>query len=739
MRQLSAFALLAIAAAAQPVPRAGVAGVLGFEHGWAGGSPTPWAGTTDAAIDDQVFRSGRFAARIQRGATSTGTFSALFITVPAEFQGRTLEWRGYLKNDGVSDAVALWARVDGPSGTLAFSTTQGMQVNGTRDWTEYSVSVALSGEARQVVAGFLLSGTGTVWADDFTMLVDGRPIADAPARPPSVLERDREFDSGSRVAVSALSDIQVRNLVTLARVWGFLKYHHPAVGAGEYQWDYELFRILPNVLASSDASEANRVIYEWVARFGSPDCVNCATLNTEQAHLLPQLAWIDDSDALGTELSEALQSVYRRREARSSQFYVRFLAGAGNPSFENELTYPQMRPGDSGFQLLALFRYWNMIEYFFPYRDVISDDPEGWVRALAESIPGIATANTLLGYQQELIKFIAKINDTHANLWSSLSARPPIGLCQLPADIRFVEGKAYVIRNNSRAPVQSGLGAGDLILRLDGTAVEDLIAEWTPYYAASNEPTRLRDIGNYMTLGHCGPVSVTLDRAGETVAVQETRVPLSTLDLSRMNRHDRLGDTFQKLADDIAYLKLGTVVAANSRRYIEQAEGTRGLIIDIRNYPAEFVVFTLGQHLVDRPGEFVRFTRGDAANPGAFHWGPTAALTPAAPRYTGKIVILIDEVTQSQAEYTTMAFRTAPGAVVIGSTTAGADGNVSTVPLPGNLRSLFSGIGVFYPDKRPTQRIGIIPDIELRPTIQGLREGRDELIDEAIRIIRSGP
>jgi C-terminal processing protease CtpA/Prc len=56
---------------------------------------------------------------------------------------------------------------------------------------------------------------------------------------------------------------------------------------------------------------------------------------------------------------------------------------------------------------------------------------------------------------------------------------------------------------------------------------------------------------------------------------------------------------------------------------------------------------------------------------------------PREPRFTGKVVILVDEVTQSQAEYTTMAFRVAPDAVVVGSTTAGADGNVSRIPLPG--------------------------------------------------------
>ena len=78
---------------------------------------------------------------------------------------------------------------------------------------------------------------------------------------------------------------------------------------------------------------------------------------------------------------------------------------------------------------------------------------------------------------------------------------------------------------------------------------------------------------------------------------------------------------------------------------------------------------------------------------------------------------------------------TAPNATVVGSTTAGADGNVSAIPLPGGLRSMISGIGVFYPDKKPTQRVGIVPDVEARPTLLGIRSGRDEVLEVALRHI----
>jgi C-terminal processing protease CtpA/Prc len=82
-----------------------------------------------------------------------------------------------------------------------------------------------------------------------------------------------------------------------------------------------------------------------------------------------------------------------------------------------------------------------------------------------------------------------------------------------------------------------------------------------------------------------------------------------------------------------------------------------------------------------------------------------------------------------------MAFRSAPQALVVGSTTAGADGNVSPITLPGGLNTMISGIGVFYPDKRPTQRVGIVPDVEVRPTTAGIRAGRDEVLEEALRRI----
>src|SRR4029078_13223736 len=123
-----------------------------------------------------------------------------------------------------------------------------------------------------------------------------------------------------------------------------------------------------------------------------------------------------------------------------------------------------------------------------------------------------------------------------------------------------------------------------------------LIESWKPYYAASNEPTVLRDIARQMTQGDCGPASVKLRRGGETVELVGTRVrPAPPTPGS--NWHDRPGDTFQIMPTKSASLKPWSVKQSEVASYIDRAAGTQGLIIDIRNYPSEFMPFALGSML----------------------------------------------------------------------------------------------------------------------------------------------
>src|SRR5262245_28718370 len=95
----------------------------------------------------------------------------------------------------------------------------------------------------------------------------------------------------SRLGPVAVSPEQTANLVTLGKVWGFLKYHHPLAVAGERDWDAELFRVLPRVLAAEDHAQGNLALVSWCGEVGEPEpCSPCAEAVPE-ARLQPRIGW----------------------------------------------------------------------------------------------------------------------------------------------------------------------------------------------------------------------------------------------------------------------------------------------------------------------------------------------------------------------------------------------------------------------------------------------------------------
>src|SRR5262249_3848908 len=158
------------------------------------------------------------------------------------------------------------------------------------------------------------------------------------------------------------------------------------VASGTRQWDDELFRIMPVMLSAATNGQANDVLWNWIDSLGPvAKCTICSTLPREKTQLQPALGWIGDKDKLGLRLSRTLKNIYRNRLA-GRQFYAGKSAFDSDDSahFDMEIPYDGSSFPDSGLQLLALYRFWNTIEYWYPYRDVIAED---WDGVLKELIP----------------------------------------------------------------------------------------------------------------------------------------------------------------------------------------------------------------------------------------------------------------------------------------------------------------------------------------------------------------
>ncbi|GHN02442.1 hypothetical protein WSM22_39310 [Cytophagales bacterium WSM2-2] len=699
--------------------------------------PADQLGNYTLQVDSTVKTQGIYSFSIAANPAKSGhTYIASSFTVPGNYSGAKVQLKGFLKteNVGASGFAGLWMRIDGEDGTLAYDNMASRKIVGTNDWKEYTIELPLSDKAEKINIGAILDNTtGKIWFDQLSLFVDGIEIEKATPRPAIVYKAksDTSFEKSSGVSLPSLSSKQVADFQLLGQIWGFLKYYHPFIAKGNVQWDNELFRFLPSYIKASNSKARDQLLLEWINQWGPPDpCPTCVTEVKEFSHLKPDLAWMEKLK--GTKLYEPLQQILKNRN-QGSHYYIALTRGVSNPIFKNEKTYSIDYP-DTGVRLLALYRYWNMIQYFFPYKNIIGED---WNAVLSEFIPKFIEAKDKLAYRLVVLELISRINDTHANLVEDTVLRNYRGRRIAPVQVKFIEEKLVVTDYYHPAWGQkSGLKPGDIITSIQDKPIEKIVKEKLKYTSASNYPVKQRNMARGMLRSNAEQLQVEIKRDDVTSSKSLQLFPLDSIKTSIDGAYRMPDSCYRFLSKDIGYIYLGNIKASLLPRIFLTFANTKGIVFDIRNYPSEFIVFSMTKYLLGEEKEFVKFNGGTVNYPGLFNWtGRPKIGGKNDDYYKGKIVILVNEITQSQAEYTTMALRTANNATVIGSTTAGADGNVSAIVLPGNLTSRITGIGVFYPDGKETQRIGILPDEVVKPTIKGIKENRDELLERAISII----
>jgi hypothetical protein len=687
-------------------------------------------------IDSVVKHSGKNSLLIELvGDKTAQSFGSGAYSNPGNYEGNQIELQAYMKFENVANgSVGLMLRIDGVGSTLQFDNMLNKNIQGTSDWALYSVKLPLPENAKTIFVGAILSGTGKLWVDDFQLLIDGKDISKAKSKILKVIpaDKDTEFDKGSGITSINLTPSKIEDLAVLGKVWGFLKYYHPAIANGDYNWDYELFRILPKILQVEGKDERNEVLFSWVLKLGEVKKGNPESIDESLIKLKPDLAWITDNSKLGEKLVNQLLLI-RDTKHTSKHYYVDSNQNVNNPQFTNEKPYNGIAlKNDAGVRLLALFRYWNIIQYYFPYKYLIDED---WNDVLPEYIPKLVNVTSDLEYKLSVLSLIARVHDTHANIWGN----DPVlqnykGVFYAPVTLKFIENKAVVTGYNEKySGDKSGLQKGDIILSINKKSIDLILKEKLPITPASNYPTQLRDIAKDLLRSNDTLSEITYTRGSLESSLKLKLMSSGEAGLVSGSTRDTC---FKLLTPEIAYIFPGTIKNVYLPEIMKEVKKTRGLIIDMRTYPSEFIVFSLGAYFMPESTDFVKFSKMNITSPGLFTYSsPLKVGARNNDYYKGRIVIIINELTQSQAEYTTMAFRVAPNVKVIGSTTAGADGNVSQFNLPGGISTMISGIGVYYPDGKETQRVGIIPDIEVKPTIKGIIDGRDELLEKAIEII----
>ena len=539
--------------------------------------------------------------------------------------------------------------------------------------------------------------------------------------------KNKEFINESKITIDSYDNETVENLIVLCKIWGFLKYYHPDIANGKYNWDYELFRILPRIINSTTKEERNKYLLRWVKKFGKvKQSKNIIFIKQDSVKILPDISWIEDKKTLGN-VSKILLKIKNAKRDKNILNYIKVDSpSSAVPKFKNEEAYSNLSIPDVGYRLLALFRYWNVIQYYYPYKYLIEDE---WNKILLEFIPVFIEAKDELDYKLSLLKLITRINDTHATLYDPIIENYK-GKNIAPIEINFVEGKAIVMNGFYKPDYKTDypFKLGDIILEINNEPVDRIIKRKLELTPASNYPAKLRLIARELFRTNGDKLFVSYERNG--ILLTDTIIPFSINKSNISLRFQQDKPCYQVLKNNISYIYPASIRGGE----IPDSLNTGGVIIDLRCYPKGDVKYYWEfLQLYPAPTTFVKFTTGNATLPGLFSYMQGSKVGNYNTKYyKGKKVILVNDITISHSEFMAMKYRCSPNSIVMGNTTAGSDGNIIKLYLPGGISTYITGLGVYYPDGTETQQIGIIPDIEVKPTIKGIREGRDELLEKAI-------
>jgi C-terminal processing protease CtpA/Prc len=400
-----------------------------------------------------------------------------------------------------------------------------------------------------------------------------------------------------------------------------------------------------------------------------------------------------------------------------------------------DASYPGMQPPDHQHRLLSLFKLSAVVEWFFPYRSLM-DRP--WEQTVDEFIPRFEAADTERAYELAVASLAARLDDGHVTVRGGQELERLFGRAPPPFFARMIEGHPVVTALRDVGAAEAGrVKIGDVLRAIDGVPVLERMRKLEPYVAASNAAWRQFATLERALLGPEGSTArVEVERPGGRVEV---------LSVPRRGewwlRAQRSRPMIEVLPGNVGYVDLDRLQLSEIRDMLDRLKNTRGIVFDMRGYP----------HMTG--GEIAARLNKRRAAVGALYRCPVVrgaggepgdALTFEAPIpgtdqwiYGGKSALLIDERTMSQAEGTGLMLEAAAGTKFVGSTTAGANGDATSLILPGGLAVTFTGQEVKHADGRQLQRVGLRPDVEVHPTLRGLRAGRDEVLDRAVRLLRN--
>jgi carboxyl-terminal processing protease len=373
-----------------------------------------------------------------------------------------------------------------------------------------------------------------------------------------------------------------------------------------------------------------------------------------------------------------------------------------------------------------------------------------WNAVRAELRPRVERATTRDDARDVLVDLVGRFKQSHfqilpADLYEPAAAGSPETVDGTTGiDARVIDGAAVVTRVTPGSPAdRAGVKPGWEVARIDKADVRRGLRERTRRYASRFDRDTV--LSGALRFALAGPV----DRSA-SIVFRDGRGATRPMTLDRVPFEGWVSRPFGHVPGVHVWIRSGRIdgrtgyVAFNAfidpgrlmprfNEAIASFKDADGIVIDLRGNTGG-----IGDMLAGMAGWFIA-DRGMSLGTMVTRSGSLKlAVVPRPAAFTGPVAVLIDELSMSASEVLAQGLRDAGRARIFGRRSAGA-------VLASVVERLPNGDGFQYPTARfefasgtAVEGVGVVPDVEVRPTRETLLAGRDVALDAAIQWIRSG-
>jgi C-terminal processing protease CtpA/Prc len=388
---------------------------------------------------------------------------------------------------------------------------------------------------------------------------------------------------------------------------------------------------------------------------------------------------------------------------------------------KNELDQVQLEKDSARSEITrigAVITAWNICQHFYPYFDLVHTD---WEDILTQTLSEVLASQDEKDCLILLKKMTAALEDGHVKIVHP-SENTYIAL---PAIFNYIDDKIVVVATNN-----NHLQKGDIILELDGNPARELFLNYEELVSGSPQWKRFKALRDFTRDDSTKTTNLKIEREQNVLAVAIDR----SLPLPQYERPDNVTE----IQDGIYYINLCKANIEEIEAQIQGISMSKGIVFDLRGYPKgnhDVISYMIDSPVQSAIWKIPEIIYPDQENISGYNKPDRWVIEPKQPKIKGKIVFLTNNSAVSYAESFLGIIEYYKLGEIIGSQTAGANGNVNNATLMGGFKFQWTGMKVLKHDDSQHHLIGIKPTIPMEPTINGIRESRDELLEKAIEIV----